>query len=319
MKVVDWFDRLETEHDNLRAALAWSLSEEGGAETGLRLATALVIFWIRRGYIREGREWLTNAVARSGELPAPRRARVLFAAGAAALNQGDYAAARSLFEESLTLSRELVDKGQIALTLLRLAFAAFCQCDYPEAEALSEQSRMVFQDLGNASGVFRALNQLGHVARCQGNYGAARSYYEECLAFHRESGDTVAIAHCLHNLGHMARSEGNHGVAHALYTESLVRFQEERDKFALTYPLEGFAGLAAAAGKPRRAAHLWGASEALRESIFVSLAPTDRAMNAPYMEAARIALGDEAFAAAWAEGRAMTPEEAVRVALETPE
>jgi predicted ATPase/DNA-binding SARP family transcriptional activator len=320
LEEVERFDRLETEHDNLRAALAWSLSAEDGAETGLRLATALLPFWLHRGLNREGREWLTRALARSGDVPVARRAPALDAAGRAACNQGDYAAARSLHEESLTLLRELGDKREFAFALYRLGFTIFCQGDeYDQAAALWEQSLAIYRELRYRPGIADSLQALGHVARSQGDYAAARSYYEEGLVMYRELENKGQLAHVLHNLGHVDRSEGKHGVAHAHYAESLTLFREQRHESALAYPLEGFAGLAAAEGKPRRAAHLWGSAEALREALCFPMDPPDRAMNAPYMEAARIALGEEAFAAAWAEGRSMPPEQAISYALMEPQ
>jgi hypothetical protein len=107
-------------------------------------------------------------------------------------------------------------------------------------------------------------------------------------------------------------------VAQSHYAESLALFRELGDKSGIVYPLEGFAGLAAAEGDPQRAVRLYGAAEALRQAISLPMAPPGRAMNAPYIEAARSVLGEEAFAAAWAEGRALALEEASACALEAP-
>src|SRR5439155_1274260 len=99
-----WLERLDEENDNIRAAIGWSLAS-GEVESALRMAGALVRFWSTRGHMTEGRRWLAEALAASGSVSPAVRAKALFAAGYAALGQGDYVDAKSLFEESLTLAR----------------------------------------------------------------------------------------------------------------------------------------------------------------------------------------------------------------------
>jgi non-specific serine/threonine protein kinase len=310
------FDHLEMEHDNLRMALAWSLSEEGGMEAGLRLATMLAGFWRARGHIGEAREWLTRGLAHSDNVPAALRARALRAAGTAADRQCDYGAARSLYEESLALFRDLGERPNIADTLRSLGFAVMCQMEYEQARALAEEALAIHRELRNPSGVALTLMLLGFVARGQGDSAAERAYYEEALALRRELGNRWGIAMSLHNLGNVARAGGQHGLARAHYRESLAVFRESGDKENIPKVLEGFACLASAEGKPVRSARLWGAADALHEATFIPMPPVDHVTNDPYIDAARTALGDEAFQAEWAEGRAMTPEQAIAFALE---
>jgi non-specific serine/threonine protein kinase len=311
----EWFDHLEGEHDNLRTALDWSLTVEGSADTALRLAIAMEQFWMKGRYAGEGREWLTRALVRDGRVPAASRARALRAAGRLADGQGDYAAARSLFEQSLTLAQGLGDSSNTAYALHGLAFTAFCQAEYEQAKALAEEALAILRELGNRQGVADALMLLGYVARGQGDTAAERSHYEQALALRRELGVKWGIAHSLHNLGHVARSEGNYEVARLHYIESLAGFQELTDTLDIAKVLEGFAALAAAEGKLRRSARLWGAADALHEALSLPMPPVDHITYDPYIEAVRTALGEEAFAAAWAEGRAMTTDEAIRYAV----
>jgi tetratricopeptide (TPR) repeat protein len=289
---------------------------DGSADTALRLATAMVQFWEKRGYAGEGRDWLTRALARSGRVPAASRAQALLASGTLADRQGDYGTARSLFEESLTLFRGLRDPSNTATALQRLAFSAFCQAEYEQAMALTEEALAIQRELGDRAGVADALMNLGYIARGQGNSAAEGSYYEQALALRRELGAKWGIAHSLHNLGHVARSEGNYEVACLHYRESLAVYHELADAPNIAKVLEGFAGLAAAEGKLRRSARLWGGADALHEALSLPMPPVDHITNDPYIEAVRTALGEGAFAAAWAEGRAMTFQEAIAYALE---
>jgi hypothetical protein len=162
------------------------------------------------------------------------------------------------------------------------------------------------------------LMHLGYIARGQGNSAAERSCYEQALALRRELGAKGSIAHSLYNLGHVARSEGNYEVARLHYRESLAALHEVADRPNIAKVLEGFAGLAAAEEQPRRSARLWGGADALHEALSQPMPPVVNITNDPYIEAVRRALGEGAFAAAWAEGRAMTLEELVAYALEAP-
>jgi non-specific serine/threonine protein kinase len=308
-------DQFETEHDNLRAALEWCLAEESGAESGLRLATALAWFWITHGYNAEGREWMMKALDRSGDVPAALRAQTLCLVGRMTYNQDDYTAARLLYEESLTLFQKLGDKRGLASVLKELGFLAFAQGDYEQAQTLNAAALASYRGLEDKWGIAGALFHLGHVARMQDNYAAARSYYEEALALNQEVGNEDGIPWVLCDLGHVGRSQGDYNTARLHYREALVMFQKQGNKLGFAYSLEGFASLAAAQGHAERAVRLRGAAEALREAIGVPLPAVDRAQYDHYVETARAALGEKTFAAAWAEGRKMTMEEAVAYAL----
>jgi hypothetical protein len=116
-----WLERLEREHDNIRAVLRWAL-EDGDADLGLRMAAALGPFWWVHGHLREGRRWLEGLLATrsSGAAPAASRAKALTFAGTLARDQGDYGRAAALFEEGLALSRDLRDNRGSALSLRAL-------------------------------------------------------------------------------------------------------------------------------------------------------------------------------------------------------
>jgi non-specific serine/threonine protein kinase len=142
-----WFERLEAEHDNLRAALEWSLAPEGGGEAGLRLAGALWWFWVIRGHFQEGQSWLERALERSGGVPA-LRAKALEGAGWIAAHRGDFAATRAFVEQELAIGRELGDKRIIATSYRALGWVASLQGDSASARPFYEQALALEQEVG---------------------------------------------------------------------------------------------------------------------------------------------------------------------------
>jgi len=134
----------------------------------------------------------------------------------------------------------------------------------------------------------------------------------------RERGDSGGIATDLLYLGMAARAEGDVPQAEALFAESLELAQQLDDPLMTAYGLEGLAGVVGARGQHAWAARLFGTAEALREVIDVPMHDTDHPLHEPYLVAARAHLGEAAFAAAWAEGRAMTPEQALAALAQPP-
>jgi tetratricopeptide (TPR) repeat protein len=179
-----WLERLESEHDNLRAVLEWCLEDEeegagrnavSSAEAGLRLSGALSVFWQTRGHVSEGRERSAAALSRRGTQGRTKaRADALSGAGNLAHMQGDYASARSLFEEGLALQRELGDKSGIAMSYMNLGIVANDQGDYAAARSLYEESLALHRELGDKHGMAASLVNLGIVARQQGDTASAR-------------------------------------------------------------------------------------------------------------------------------------------------
>jgi predicted ATPase len=309
-----WLERLEEEHGNLRAALSWAQEAVQG-EMALRLAGALWWFWYVRGYLSEARAWLAGALSQTETAErTAARAKVLEGAGVLAWAQGDNASARSLHEESLAINRGLGDKRGIALSLNNLGLVAHDQGDYASARSLLEESLALRQEIGERPGIAQSLHNLGLVAHDQGDYASARSLYEESLVLRQEIGERPGIAQSLNGLGMVVLDEGDEALARSLFEESLALFRELGDRRGLASSLEAFAALRAAAGMMTQAAHLWGAAEALREAIRLPRPPGDRSRYERYVTAARRKLGEAGFSAAWAEGRAMTLEEAVALA-----
>jgi predicted ATPase len=314
----EWLARLAAEHENLRAALAWT-SERGEGEAGLRLGAALSRFWMVRGYLTEGRARLATVLAGAGsEAGRTARAQALNGAGVLASNQGEYEAARALYEESLVIQRQIGDQRGIAISLNNLGNVASNQGEYEAARALYEESLAIRRELGDQQGIANSLGNLGNVAYCQGGYEAARALYEESLVIQREIGDQHGIARSFNGMGNVASDQGEYEAARGLYEESLAIQREIGDQQGIAYNLEGLAAVAAAQGQPGRAARLFGAGEALREAIGAPWPQSERAHYDRDVAAVRAALDEPTFAVAWAEGHALSLEAAIDLALLQP-
>ncbi|MEA2572919.1 MAG: hypothetical protein QOH93_217, partial [Chloroflexia bacterium] len=227
----EWLERLEAEHDNLRAALKWDI-EQGHPEEALRLGAALVEFWKARGYLSEGRTWLEAALEIS-DAPTEARARALMAAGNLASAQGDYARASSVLLESLELFRQSGDKVRIAATLKNLGNDARLQGNYDAAYAYFEEGLQIARELGNRQEVGTMLGDIGIVAQSLGDQEGARTYYEESLQIRRELKDRRGIAMMLVNLGELARGSGDYDTAQTLYEEGLAIARELGDRWGV--------------------------------------------------------------------------------------
>ncbi|HZO90449.1 MAG TPA: tetratricopeptide repeat protein [Chthonomonadaceae bacterium] len=325
------------------------------SELGLQLARLLWRFWYVRGYVREGRMWLERALEQNPNAVSAVRAWALHGAGNLAWNQGDFTAARVFYEQGLELWRRLDHKQGLAATLSNLGNVEHHQGNYARAQALYTESRVLAQSLGDAWRSANAAQNLGNLAADQGEYATAQALYEEscrlfrelgdrqgmanslsnlgtlvqeqgdplraralfeeALAILRELGDRRGIAVCLQNLGNIAIAEGDYVTAARLHAESLTLFHDLGDKQGMAYALRAFATLAGAQGWAEQAACLLGAVEGLREGMGAPLAHNERADFDRDREAARSALDETTFSRAWAQGRAMSFEQAVAYAL----
>jgi predicted ATPase/transcriptional regulator with XRE-family HTH domain len=248
---ITWLDRLEAEHNNLRAALQWSLQHRE-VEITLRLGSALWRFWLIRGYLSEGRRWLEEALASGGAgvgvVPATVRANALNGAGNLAYSAGDYAAALALHEESLGLRRELGDKQGMAGALNNIAVVWRDRGDYERASTYFEMSLELKRELGDKMGIASSLNNLGVVRQRQSNYDAAQACYEESLLIWREAGEKYGIATALTNLGVLQGFRGNYEAARSLHEESLLIRRELGDKLGISTSLGNIATVVLAQG-----------------------------------------------------------------------
>jgi predicted ATPase/DNA-binding SARP family transcriptional activator len=313
-----WLERLEIEHDNLRAALDWSLTG-GELEAGLRLAGALWLFWDVHGYHHEGRVWSNRMLAKChGSAAAPSasaRAKLLYVTGHLRQRQGDLERAREHYTASLAIYRQLKDEGQVAMLLRGLGELAQDEGDLTGAKNFYDQSVALFRRLGDMKGSSIALGHLGIVAILEGDYEQAAALCTETLASGRARGDSRTTAIALTTLGFVSWAKGKPAQAATQFAEALDLQATLTDKWVAQYSLMGMALVAFATRQLARAARLFGAAESLRESIGTPVPPSQRPHYDSLVAAVRAQLHEARFAKAWAEGRAMELEQAVQFAL----
>jgi DNA-binding CsgD family transcriptional regulator len=311
---VVWLNRLDAEHDNLRAALSWSL-EGGQPEVAARLCGELGAFWFVRGHLREGTRWLDTALGATEDLLGPVRAKALTWAGALRFLQRDHIRARAELEESLSLWQNLGDQYWIASVLNILGSSVLAQGGVQEATQLYEAGLAAAQGSRDKSIIGLSLYSLGKLALDQGDYPRAASLSERSLALFREVGDLRRVTLSLMNLARVAvhRAELDHALE--LYREVLQIGETVGANAKIADGLEGVASVACTQGQPVRTARLFGAAASMRDAIGVPVSTDYGAVYGRSLEAVRASLDEKTFAAAWAEGRAMNPEQAIRYAL----
>ena len=234
----DWLERLEWEHDNLRAALDWCQSDADGVAPGLALAGALWRFWFVRGHLEEARQRFEALLTRPSEA-APEgtsvkaRAKVLKGAGNIAWRQGNYAAARASHEESLRLQQELGDKLGVAASLHNLGIVAGDQNDLAAASTYLKRAINLWQEIDGDSGLANSLSSLGKVRYRQGDFANARRLHEQALLLHRRLKEVSRIASARAHLGDVARHQGDYWGALAHYQAASRSWRSLRDKSSL--------------------------------------------------------------------------------------
>jgi predicted ATPase/DNA-binding CsgD family transcriptional regulator len=296
-----WRERLAVEHDNLRAALAWG--EERDVELMLGLASALWRFWW--AHLTEGRAWLERALVAGGEAPAPLRVKALGTASIVASMQGEAERGRTLARQAVDLAEHSGDGAGRVRGLLMLSFANRCRGDHEAAlantEAAAAQARALDED--ELPPFLRALilNRLGHEAYELGDWSRAEAVLEEALERWRRLGNPWGIGVVLGKLADVAQARGDDARAAALYRESLDFWQGQGSELITVEILTGLARLAAK-NQPEHAVRVFAATQALQTRVGLTPAPALRAKNERALASARSALGEEAFAAAWAAG-----------------
>jgi tetratricopeptide (TPR) repeat protein len=311
-----WHDRLEAEHGNLRAVQDWAQLEPDGAETTLRLAGALLWYWLVRGYFDEGRRALETGLAMSGPVPAAVRAKALNAAGHLAQYRRDFAHSAVLLEESMGLARSLRDERGAAAALSLLGETARFQGDLLRATELLEESLAIQRRIGDRWGSYHTLYRLGETALQQGQLDRSALLHEEGLKLRLEMNDTRGIGASLKCLGLLALTRREYTRAATFLRDGLIMSRATGNKLGVANCLEGLAAIALADGEPAGGARLLGAIEVLLESIGGSPQWGGRLRLERDLAEARSRLSTHAFEVAHTEGREMSLEHALDYALD---
>ncbi len=253
-----WRTRLEVEHDNLRAALRWTL-ESQEAEMGMQLAFSLVAFWRASNQDREGRNWCEQVLAQPGtSARTAARAMALLAAGAMTMFQGDLPQAQLLLEESIAIGREVgrAAKRTLALALALLAYGALLQGNLGAARELAEEGVRLFREVGEAWGTALALNHLGRATLELGDPVAARPLLEESAALFR-AGNMQRLAMPLNTLGRVALRQGDDTGARAYCEEALAVARATGDELFIAEALAQLGTVALHVGDSGQATELY--------------------------------------------------------------
>ncbi len=315
-----WLDRMEADHDNLRATLRWSLAQDA-ASTGLRLCRALWWFWETHGYWSEGRRWMEAMLVAANDRLPHLQMQVLACIGSIAWKQGDYGQVTAVMTESLGLSRALGATSMAAYALMILGQTARDQGNHTQAGSLLRESLALKQALGDPAPAI--LMHLGLLALVQEDYSQAQRLGEECLEACQQVGDSFYPSMALRVLGETALAQGEYTRARTLLRESVARARNTRHRRAVAFALTAFAGAVTGGREPsaddvHAAARIWGAAEALREEVGIFLPVAESTRYERALTDARTWLPPEVWATAWAEGRAMSLEQAIALALALP-
>jgi predicted ATPase/class 3 adenylate cyclase len=337
------------DYANIRAALSWSLEGAENLGAGMRTATKMQWFWYVRGHYSEARQWYDRFLAADLSAVEPEtRARILCSAGIlageaayystamrwleealaiarenalegattralhgiglVALDRADFGLGQAVFEEGLSIYRRNGTQGQVTTALMNLAEIRLGLGEFRDAEELFKEGLGMFRTLGRPRGVAFALDGLGKIALYEADLKTARELLEQSLTTRREIGDRRATADSLASLGTLLIEEGKDEAAKACFREAQSINLDIGFRRGSAQCLEGLAALS----EPLIGAKLWGAASRLREEAGVPHYPVDRTKYEARIAAARLVLdNDGAFDQGWAEGRAMTLEQAV--------
>jgi non-specific serine/threonine protein kinase len=308
---VEWLERVEVEHNNVRAALGWYRQHDPPA--ALRLAAAMAAFWSLRGHHTEGRQRLGELL---GLVPGPSAARVSALNGAAwlAIDQGDYAQATEMLSESIGLSQALGDALGETIATIYLGRCQMSNQDMAAGARCAERAAALVSETRDGPATAFVTFYSGLVALLTGELEGARGLFGRCAAMAAELGLTPLGARARMMLGFPLLELGELAAARATLAESFPVIVDVGDRWVIQIELAGFTGLAAKTGRPRLALRLAGAADAYRDANEFSLPLPIQELVDRWLAPAQAKAGPAAGRLV-EEGRRLSPEEAVALVL----
>jgi tetratricopeptide (TPR) repeat protein len=307
-----WLDRLDADRENVRAAITFAVAK-GDAELALALCTDAWRYWERRGHLSEGRALLDAALA----LPdAPRAARLpaLNGAGILAGEQGDFAASRAYFEEGIAEAQAQGDGVRAARARGNLGNLFLYELDYEQAIRHYEETRAYWARSGNTRGLSLILQNLGIAHEGSGSHAVAVALLDESIEIARRADDPAHLSSALRTQARILLADGDPAPALVLLREGLALSLELSDRPGMVETLETMAGIAHHDGDSRTGARLIGAAAGTRAAAGAIRQPDEEQWVAALEAELRAALGDDDYAAAFAEGQRLTLAEATALA-----
>jgi len=305
-----WLNRMEDEHDNLRAALNWS-REKDEAAVGLRTAAAMWRYWHLRGHLQEGRRWMDALLALPSatkrDLP---RARGLNGCGSLAYWQGDFPTARRCYEESLELHREIEDLPGVAEALYNLAYVAAIEGDFEASRTFYKESEGIYSGLGNEGAVADAQFGFGMVEWLSNRYDAALSALEASHEKYLALQNKFGIANSVAMFGRLYLDKGDLNRAQAHIVRAIELFQEIGDLSGVASCVDDLAVFLNGLGKHREAVVFGGAAQAIKVKIKGEAPKNLTKFRDPRIDAAK-QLDEKEIKAAWQEGMSLSSDETI--------
>jgi non-specific serine/threonine protein kinase len=313
---VEALDRLDADHGNLCAALAWDMGREDGLSDALRMSWSLRWFWHVRGHFGEERRWLEAALARAEDGKGGRSC-VLQWAVRIYTQACDFTAALGIYEEQREAAREAGDRNWLAHVVTSIGQVEERRGNLAAAREGYREGLRLFTETGAERGVAHAHDRLGNLALKTEAWAEALRHFEACLAVHEASSDRRPLTDTQFGLARAANGGGDTEEARSRYREGLRLAGELGYRARIVEGLEGLAGLAADSRRFERACRLSGVASFLREGMEESplhfLSPEESEIT---LRRVRASLGEDRFAAVWEEGRDMEPDAALAYALE---
>jgi predicted ATPase len=284
-----WLDQIQPEHDNIRAALTWSIEHE--PELALRMASSLRLFWEVRGHFSEGSGWLEEALPHAAGVDPMVRLRATSASGAIAFRLGEHELARERFGATLTLARELNEELWIARALSDVGTVAAVLKEWDAASELLEESAELFRKLDVPARLGTVLGNLGHIAAERGDYERAIEVTEEALALEGSHKANASIS--IYNLGSHNLRAGHREEARMWLERAIAQTFELGFKEVMAYALATYVRLCLLEGDAKRAAYLAGIADGLLRDAGLELQPQEQVLFVEAKAAAEHELGDE--------------------------
>jgi predicted ATPase/DNA-binding CsgD family transcriptional regulator len=307
---VDWFDRLEREHDNLRAALRWSLFSVQIGE-GLALVGDLRDFWFTRGFITEGLEQATAVLDAAGaEAPTPERARALATRSWLALWHGDYPQVFADGEEALAICSSSGERRVEPFVRNTLAIAwENVSPNADGARTMQTEALAVAREIGDAQTMARSLANLANLAGEQGDAEQATSLFDESMAISRVVGDDDTLALAIWEKSYFHETLGEAQEALRLARESLSLYSGLNEPWGMLQCLDTLAGFEFAGGDSERALRLYASATTLSDKHGIMRHPDNEAIRKHNLSQLRTHFGAERFEEIWAAQRAVPIEQ----------
>ena len=309
-----WLQRLELEHGNIRAALAWAIASPHPArrEGALRIAGSLWAFWYVRGHVVEGETWLRRVLDASPAQPTEARAIAQFGLGMLGISLMDLDDAVATLETSLALAEASGSRMAVALAHFGLGDATRIRRDHDRAEVHYQRALEFFREVGDQAWIGNALNGTAVLAFVTGRLDRAEAYGREGLQVLRACGDLRNIAEAIVILGEVARLRHEIPLAASHYAEALASFHALGDRLAALHTVSYIAAIAAERGEIVRAARLASAVNTSHNELTQHRGRNLLAwMDEPATTRMRSAIGDAAFDRAWGEGQRLALDTAI--------